>query len=365
KPTLNGKAEAGSTITVKNGSTVIGSAVADASGNWSFTPAQALADVKYSFTVIATDKAGNTSVASDPYTITVDTEIAKPTIVDVYDDVGTVKGTVANNDITDDATPTLSGKAEAGATVAIKNGAIVLGTVVADASGNWSYTPSQALADGKYTLTAVATDAAGNVSAASDSYTITIKASQTALKWNVTDNYGPEKPHLNDGDFTDDNKFGIWGYAPVDTKISIWMDGKLLTELKPDTDRVWQFWQTAALSDGAHVVGVTFTDALGNVSALTTKTINVDTVIAKPTITAVTDDVGSITGTVANNGVTDDNKPTLSGKADAGSTVTVKNGSTVVGSVVADASGNWSFTPSTTLADGKYAFTVVATDKAG
>ncbi|MGU5817680.1 Ig-like domain-containing protein, partial [Aeromonas hydrophila] len=89
------------------------------------------------------------------------------------------------------------------------------------------------------------------------------------------------------------------------------------------------------------------------------------TSIAKPTIATVSDDVGSVTGSIANNGTTDDNKPTLSGKAEAGSTVTIKNGSTVLGSAVADASGNWTFTPSTALANGKYTFTVVATNTIG
>ncbi|WP_269436251.1 Ig-like domain-containing protein [Ralstonia pseudosolanacearum] len=40
----------------------------------------------------------------------------------------------------------------------------MLGTTTADASGNWSYTPTTALTDGSHSLTATATDAAGNVS---------------------------------------------------------------------------------------------------------------------------------------------------------------------------------------------------------
>ncbi|MGU5817712.1 Ig-like domain-containing protein, partial [Aeromonas hydrophila] len=293
------------------------------------------------------------------------TSIAKPTIATVSDDVGSVTGSIANNGTTDDNKPTLSGKAEAGSTVTIKNGSTVLGSVVADASGNWTFTPSSALADGKYTLTVVATDIAGNISTASDGYTFTVKATQAALQWHVTDNYGPIQAHLDDGAVTDDAKFGIWGVAPIDTMVTIYIDGKKLTEVKPDASTYWQFLQTAALPDGAHTVGVTFTDTLGNTSPLTTKTITVDTSIAKPTITTVSDDVGSVTGSIANNGTTDDNKPTLSGKAEAGSTVTIKNGSTVLGSVVADASGNWTFTPSSALADGKYTLTVVATDIAG
>ena len=48
---------------------------------------------------------------------------------------------VENGKVTDDNTPTLRGKAEAGSTVHIYDGAILLGSVVADASGKWTYTP--------------------------------------------------------------------------------------------------------------------------------------------------------------------------------------------------------------------------------
>ncbi|WP_412770584.1 Ig-like domain-containing protein, partial [Ralstonia solanacearum] len=40
----------------------------------------------------------------------------------------------------------------------------------ADASGNWTFTPTTALADGSHSLTATATDAAGNVGTASSAF---------------------------------------------------------------------------------------------------------------------------------------------------------------------------------------------------
>ena len=68
--------------------------------------------------------------------------------------------------ITNDNTLTLSGTAEANATVKVFDGATLLGSVVANASGAWSYTTA-ALANGSHSLTATATDAAGNTGAAS------------------------------------------------------------------------------------------------------------------------------------------------------------------------------------------------------
>ncbi|MCY3428318.1 hypothetical protein KQJ77_12045 [Klebsiella oxytoca] len=45
-----------------------------------------------------------------------------------------------SGNVTDDDTPTLSGTAEAGATVTIYDGDTVLGTVVAGEDGRWSLT---------------------------------------------------------------------------------------------------------------------------------------------------------------------------------------------------------------------------------
>ena len=69
--------------------------------------------------------------------------------------------------ITNDNTLTLSGTAEANATVKVFDGATLLGSAVANGSGAWSYTTA-ALANGSHSLTATATDAAGNTGAASE-----------------------------------------------------------------------------------------------------------------------------------------------------------------------------------------------------
>ncbi|WP_275042995.1 Ig-like domain-containing protein, partial [Burkholderia multivorans] len=76
----------------------------------------------------------------------------------------------------------------------------------------------------------------------------------------------------------------------------------------------------------------------------------------------MTDDVGSVTGAIVSGGSTDDTTPTLSGTAEAGSTINVYDGTTLLGSTTADASGNWSFTPAGALGEGAHSLTVTATD---
>jgi len=73
-----------------------------------------------------------------------------------------------------------------------------------------------------------------------------------------------------------------------------------------------------------------------------------------PTITSPTDK------TTTNNGT-----PTISGTAEAYSTVTIYDGSTKLGTARTNGSGSWTFTPSSALSDGEHALTATATDAAG
>ena len=63
--------------------------------------------------------------------------------------------------------------------------------------------------------------------------------------------------------------------------------------------------------------------------------------------------------------VASDNTPTITGQAEANSTVKVFNGSTEIGMTSANSSGSFSVTISNPLANGTYTFTVNATDAAG
>ncbi|EIV5116719.1 hypothetical protein L8909_004454, partial [Salmonella enterica] len=83
----------------------------------------------------------------------------------------------------------------------------------------------------------------------------------------------------------------------------------------------------------------------------------------------VTDDAGSVTGALASGDTTDDSRPELSGRGEAGDTVNVvltdAQGGVVTGTAVIDASGAWSWTPAGALADGTWTATVTHVDAAG
>ncbi len=177
-PTLTGTAEVGTTVHVYAGAVEVGSATAGADGSWQIT-ATALTAGVYSFTATATDIAGNTSVASDALSVTIDTDKpTAPVIARIADDSG-----VSNNDgLTNDQTLTLSGTAEASLWVKIYNlasGSLV-GNATATASGNWS-AALPTLTEGEHTFYAMVTDLAGNESIASNTFTVTVDLTKPTI----------------------------------------------------------------------------------------------------------------------------------------------------------------------------------------
>ena len=66
----------------------------------------------------------------------------------------------------------------------------------------------------------------------------------------------------------------------------------------------------------------------------------------------------------AGDGITNDNTLTLTGTAEANSTVKVYDGATLLGSATANGSGAWSYTTAA-LANGAHSLTATATDAAG
>src|SRR5262249_39265497 len=159
--TLTGTAEANATVKIFDGANLLGSVTANGAGAWSFTTA-ALTNGAHSLTATAMDVAGNSSAASSVVSVTIDTVApVSPTIASYSTD-----SNVLGAGITNDNTLTLTGTAEANATVKVFDGANLLGSVTANGVGAWSFTTA-ALNNGAHSLTATATDVAGNTSAAS------------------------------------------------------------------------------------------------------------------------------------------------------------------------------------------------------
>ncbi|MDP3702369.1 MAG: Ig-like domain-containing protein [Hylemonella sp.] len=169
-----GTAEANATVAVTWGST--GQTVtADGSGNWTTTFASSAIPASGNITAVATDAAGNTSSAATR-TVTIDTSApTAPTIATVSGD-----NRVSSSEKT--AGVTVTGTAEAGATVSVVWAGGATKEVTANASGAWSATfaSTDISGDGSRVITATATDAAGNASAAA-TRTVTVDTTAPTL----------------------------------------------------------------------------------------------------------------------------------------------------------------------------------------
>ncbi|HFH3245071.1 TPA: Ig-like domain-containing protein, partial [Pseudomonas aeruginosa] len=301
---LSGTAEPGSSVTLTDGNgNPIGQTTADANGNWSFTPSTPLPDGTV-VNVVARDAAGN---SSPPASVTVDAVAPATPTVDPSN------GT------------TLSGTAEPGATVTLADGnGNPIGQVTADGSGNWTFTPSTPLPNGTV-VNATATDPSGN---ASSPASVTVDA------------VAPATPVVNPSNGTT-----LSGTAEPGATVTLTDgNGNPIGQVTADGSGNWSFTPTTPLPNGT-VVNATATDASGNTSAGSSVTVD--------SVAPATPVINPSNGT------------TLSGTAEPGSSVTLTDGNgNPIGQVTADGSGNWSFTPSTPLADGTVV-NATATDPAG
>ncbi|QQK64147.1 hypothetical protein F8A90_08445 [Cobetia sp. cqz5-12] len=353
--TVAGTGEAGTTLEITNGNDdVVGTAVVDAEGNFSveLSPVQ---EAGAELTATVTDAAGNESPVSDTLVVPEDADVTAPntpTIASATNNVEAVTGTLANGDSTNDATPTLTGSAEAGSTVTVTHNGEVIGTAIADTNGAWSFTPETELADGDHVFSVTATDEAGNESAASGEFTLTV------------DTTAPDAPILSE---TDGTIVAGTGEAGTTIEITNANDDVLGTAVV-DADGTFSVELSPEQEAGSELTAIV-TDATGNESAVSdTLVVPEDADVTAPntpTIVSATDDVAAVTGSLANGDSTNDATPTLTGSAEAGSTVTITHNGEVVGSETADANASWSYTPSTDLADGDHVFSVTATDEAG
>ena len=376
-PTISGKAEPGSVVHIYVNGQENGTAVADANGNWTYTTGS-LADGEYTFTARAEDSAGNLGAENAGVTVTLDTSSVPVTIVRVMDDKGTVTGELKANDVTDDARPDIIGKAKAGSIVTIKDGSVVLGTVTADASGNWTFTPTSDLGDGVHNITATAKDLTGKEDTSSTfSFEIDSKAPNRPSIDYAEDQVGTVKDDLNSNDVTDDPQPILHGTAEAGSTVNIYtVDGTLLGTVTANSNGAWNFKPGSKLPEGKNTFYVTATDEAGNVSdksadfVLTTDYTAPDA--SKVTIDSVTDNVGNVQGIVADGGVLDDSRPVIRGSgAEAGNVITVyttdKDGNTkVLGTTKVDQNGKWELTPSESLyGDSINKLTVTETDSVG
>ncbi|WP_260403242.1 Ig-like domain-containing protein, partial [Pseudomonas nitroreducens] len=236
KPTLTGTAEEGSLIEIFDNDVKLGETRADSNGNWTFTPAEELAQGEHSFTARATDAAGNLSDASDAWDLVIDfTPATRPVIESVFDDVGPLTGNLHSGDVTDDTRPELSGRSDPNATVIIYNRGVEIGRVEANDEGHWNFTPTADLATGEYSFTTVAMNAAGNYSAPSDPFELIIFPGDGPTQVARVSEMGKDSGYGKNDFVTNNGSFGRLMHGSLSSELTA---GQKL-EVSTDGGRTW------------------------------------------------------------------------------------------------------------------------------
>jgi hypothetical protein len=158
-------------VTLLAGTDVVGSGVAESTGNYRITPALPFADGRHAITATATDAAGNTSAASEAINVTIDTQA--PAVPTLALDQASDSGASDTDRVTNVATPTFRGSADADAQVTLLVDGVAQDKIM-PTDGSYQFTLATALADGKHVITAQASDPAGNMSGVTPALEMTV-----------------------------------------------------------------------------------------------------------------------------------------------------------------------------------------------
>jgi len=324
-PNVFGTGEPGASISVEVDGTVLGTAVVDAEGNWTFQILAPLPDGPHTVEVIATDVAGNT--ANDSSDFTVDTMVPALEILSPGD------GTT-----TSDATPTITGTSEPGAQIAVYVDGMLLGTATTNADGMWSLPVTTALSEGVHTVLATTTDAGGNTATAEHDFEVDLTAPGVEI-------IAPEGRTASDTPT-------VTGTADPGVLVQVFIDGDLVGSVITAGDGTWSLDTTDVLTDGEHTVRAVVMDAVGN-TATDTKVFVVDT---QTTVTIIRpEDEGTVGGP----------RPTYTGAGEPGAVVTLSVDGTEIGTVVVGDDGLWSFAQPTDLTESAHTLTASSVDTVG
>ncbi len=345
RPQIVGTADANNSVTIYRDGTAVGTAAADSGGLWSFASSN-LPDGQYVFRATVTDRAGNTSALSAAQSVTIDTKVARPSISGFSPDTGSN----SSDGVTKANHLTFNGNADAGDAVDLYLDDVWVAATQAGSDGHWFLdSGNAAISDGAHQFKTVAHDVAGNVSVASSTTSITV---DTHIGQPVIGGFRKVNSTLQAN-----------GVADPGSQVSIYLSGTLVGSTTATSSGTFEYtYSPSSLPSGQYVFSAKSTDAAGNVSESPLHRLflgDASLAASMVDLAASSDDGSSNT----------DNRTSmtsllLQGSATANYTVTLLDGSEVLGSVTADANSSWSFTTGA-LATGRHYFSIRLSDADG
>ncbi|HCC1093936.1 TPA: non-fimbrial adhesin SiiE [Salmonella enterica subsp. enterica serovar Paratyphi C] len=347
RPEFKGFAEAFSTIMIQWDGKVVGSANANANGEWSWTPPSVLAPGSYVVSIVAKDKAGNESSQVDfPVVIPV-IDVTPPTIkLSEESDSGTLGDFTTNN-----KTPTLIGSTLPNTIVSIYVDGVKVGEATADTAGRYTFQLSE-MKDGHYVVQVGIVNPRDNSELRSTAVDVTIDTEVAELVWNISG--------MHEGGYINTVTPEIGGTSEPNSKITIFVNGVEKAIAYTTGAGHWGVVLPALGNDGNYELTFKVEDVAGNIREFGPQNVILDTVISPLTVVLrEADDSGKV-----GDWITNKSHVTIDGTAEAGSTLTIRNPQgVVIATLVVGNDGRWS--AELDLREGSNAFVVVSEDKAG
>ena len=305
-------------------------------GIWSVDAPSALAEGEYTVTATVNDELGNIGSATEMGQI----DLTGPSLV------------ITDNGVGNDTTPTIAGTSDApqGSEVTIvvtdSSGTAQTMSATVLANGTWSIPVPIALAEGAYTISASVEDAAGNDTTATgtgeiDTTAPTLVLTSPGSSNDVTPTLSGSSDAAEGTEIT---------FTVVDD-----LGNTQTFTATVDADGNFSVEVPTALAEGPYTITANISDVAGNSTDITSNG-TIDTTAPSIAVDAPV--------------LTNDSTPTVTGTSDApNSTITVTftdaANATQSIDVQTDTNGNWSATPTGTLAEGNYSVSASITDAAG
>lgn len=384
-PTISGRSEPNSMITLSNFGVPFGSISSDArTGEWSWTPLFPLPDGEYSFTARASDFVGNTGLSSRPYVITVDTipvPSATPTILSITDDTGSSATDFITKDDSLLVRVQVEGELNRGEVVQVSmdNGA---SWANATQYGNqWVYdNTANALAEGARTLHTRVVNTKGESGPATSQDIVIDLTGPRGGDYRISvdtygDDVGPKQGQFESGTVTDDASpllmGSVFGLVPGD-EVHLYANGIYIGKAEVDSGAGKWTYPLSGLAEGSHSYTAVIADNAGNsgeTSAEFVIVVDLSAPKTAPSISEIYDDILPSAGWLRSGATTDDVSPHLRGKnAQPNGLVNIYDNGKIIGQAKADPGGNWEYDTqqnNVTLASGVHALTARNVSAAG
>jgi hypothetical protein len=415
---LFGSAPSNDVITVFENGTEIGKTIALLSDTWTYSnTATKLSDGTYNFTAVATDPSGFSTPLSAPYQVIIDTHVPNPPAMN---DISPDTGVSSTDGVTDVNTPTFSGTTEPFAVVDLySNGSTIpFGATEADVTGSWSFTigqpgqvtypgalssilspvfgalegitsdlglgsllgpllgtvqgvtsgsaPAAVLADGTYNVTATAMDIAGTTSPQSSTLKVVIDTQAPSAP--VVTGTSTVTVNSSIGGTATAQDLTITGTAQAGTMVAVMLDGVVFGNTIAGANGAWSYSPATTLPNGNYAITAQATDVAGNVSPVSASLNTTIETVNSPVIAGVSLATTSA-GLLGLLGLGKSQQSlSVIGTAPPNDSVQVYLGGNLLGTATANGQGNWSYSyvpSSSTVPNGIYAFSAVATDGSG